>query len=255
METKENTENSKKIKIGIFAQFLTTTSIIFYLLSYLNKNFYLIYSNITMFTFTWYEIYRIITGIFVTDNLFDLAFNIFFIITILNHVENREGTTKTIARFFINVIIIQFLVNIIHIALFYYHPLILSFSLKPMPAISIAFIIRHVLLTDTKYIETYGGYKLNDRWVLVMSIITFLITNLSEFKIESLLSLYYGFLMCKFSKHFDTFMNDERIISFEKNDTYKSIVNLEGWVHIEECYFKIVPASIKEDDIEIIDEI
>ena len=188
MEIKDNQEG-KKIKIGIFSQFLVTTSVIFYLMSYLNKNFYVIYANITMFTFTWFEIYRIVTGIFVTDNLFDLVFNIFFILTIINYVENREGTTKTIARFFINVVILQFIINIIHFAIFYYYPLILSYSLKPLPAISIAFIIRHALLTDTKHFDAYKGIKMNDRWVLVLSLLTFVFTNWSEFKIESLFCL------------------------------------------------------------------
>ena len=79
MEIKDNLDN-RKIKIGILSKFLLGSCIIFYILSFINKNFILIYSNMTMFTIFWLEIYRLITGIFISDNLIELLLNIFIII-------------------------------------------------------------------------------------------------------------------------------------------------------------------------------
>ena len=39
-----------------------------YLNSFMNKNYILIFGNIPMFTFYYFEIFRLITGFFITEN-------------------------------------------------------------------------------------------------------------------------------------------------------------------------------------------
>jgi hypothetical protein len=251
--------NTKNIKIGFLTRVLISLVIVFYLLSNLNKNFNLIYGNITLFTFSFFEIYRMITGIFISDNWVDCLFSIFVLFTILNYTENREGTVKTAIRMLIYTISLQLFVNIAILLMYLFHPIVLSNIVKPLPAIGLSLIIRNILLTDAKHIQIYKNIEFNNRWLLIFTFITFLVVNYNEFKVEALISMPYGFFICKFQNYLDYPIDDEKILHFEKNERFKSIFNMDGWIPIEQQYTQALqqtdtkPIDGTKDDIEIID--
>ena len=96
MENKINTN----LKFGIFSKTLITVLILFYTATFLNKNFNLIYANIPLFSLLKFEVYRIIPGCFISDNIIELIFNIVIVMTIINYYENKEGTIKTFIKNF-----------------------------------------------------------------------------------------------------------------------------------------------------------
>jgi hypothetical protein len=74
--------------------------------------------------------------------------------------------------------------------------------------------------------------------LIIFILLSYFFINMNEFKVEFLFSLYYGFLMCKFTKMLDnSIVDEESILHFEKNEKYKSIFGMNCWVLIEECYF------------------
>jgi hypothetical protein len=244
-----------KIKFALLPRILTGVLIAFYILSMLNKNFNLIYANITLFTLGGFEIFRLLTGIFISENIVDLLFNIFILFTIINFTENKEGTAKTAIRLLCYILGLQLLTNIVIILLYLLHPIILSNMIKPLPAIGISFLIRNILLTDNKQIQIYNNIEFSNRLLCLFTFIVFLVINIHELKAELLVSLLFGFLVCKFKDIADYLIDEERIVLFEKNDTYKFLFSLDGYVLISSDLpvFAQAPQEEVKDDIEVID--
>jgi membrane associated rhomboid family serine protease len=241
---------TKQIKIALLPKILAGLLLVFYLLSHLNKNFNLIYANITLFTLGDLEIFRLITGIFISDNIVDLLFNI-FILTIINYIENKEGTAKTTIRLVYYIITLQIIVHIIVLLVYILHPVILSNVIKPLPALGLSFLVRDILLTDNKQILVYKDVGFSNRLLLLFTFLLFIIINVNEFKIEAIVCVAFGFLICKFQVFANYPINEEKIVLFEKNDSYKSIFNLEGYIAVDQQLQNIHEET--KDDIEIID--
>jgi hypothetical protein len=231
-------EETNKLKLGILSKTLCGFLIIFYIVSYFNKNFNLIYGNITLFILGNFEIYRIITGFFISESLIELILNISVIYTIINYYENYEGTTKFSVKFGINIIAFQLFILAIQIFLYFIYPIIISYYIKPIPALGVAYLVKHVLMTENKEILIYKDNKASNRWLLIIIFLVFIILNLTEFKVEIIVSLYYGFLMCKMSKLLNYNLNEDTVLLFEKNDSYKFLVGLSDWVAIENSLLK-----------------
>jgi hypothetical protein len=244
-------ENSSSsiIKFGIFSKLIFTLVTIFYFSTYLNKNFNLIWGNIPLFSLLRFELFRLIPAIFISDNLFDLFFNYSVVFSIINFYENKEGTIKTFIKFFINACALQIFVLIIYLLMYYLSPVIMSFTIKPLPALGIAMTTKHILTTEEKFINTCFGSNLNNRFLLLFSIIFGLVINYGEFKFEFIISIYFGFLMCKFQKYLNYSPSEEDILHFEKNESYKFFFNLDSWISIEECYFKS-NSNLSHEDLE-----
>ena len=228
-----------KLKVGFSSRLLLSLLSICYFGSFINVNLSLVYSNIPMFTFLKFEVYRLITSLFMSDCLYEYLFNLFVVLTIFNFWENKDGTSKFIIKFVINLLIVQIAMLILYLLLYYFFPIIISYKIKILPSLGIAFLVKHLLLTNTKNVLLYTGKKINDRLLIVLFIVGFLIMNGREFKIEMWISFYYGFLMCKFPKIYDVEMiNEESVLHFEKNENYRFIVNLDSWIPIDENYIK-----------------
>jgi membrane associated rhomboid family serine protease len=240
--------NTKKLKLGIFSKSLIVAYIFFYLVSFANKNFTFVYAQIPLFTIQWLELYRLFTGIFISFNIFDLILNLSVILIVINTYENKEGTIKTLIKFFISAILIQLFVISLYYSIYILSPLILSYAIKPTLAIGIAFITKHILLTDFKHFVFYTNCVGNNRWLAVIYLVMGILFNYGEFKFELLFALYYGFLTCKIPKYFDYSPSEESILHFEKNENYKFFFNMDSWILIEECFFKGVCYS--SDQIE-----
>jgi hypothetical protein len=240
--------HTKKLKLGIFSYSLLILFVFFYLTSFINKNFILIYGQIPLFTIKWLEMYRLLTGIFISYNFFDLLLNLSIIIVVINSHENQEGTTKTFFNFFLSAILIQIIIISLYFSVYFLFPIYLSYSIKPTVAVGLAFITKHMLLNNEKNYVIYPNFTANNRWLAIIFFVLVILLNYREFKFESLFSFYYGFLICKIPKYFNYSPNEETILHFEKNEKYKSIFNLENWVLIEECFFKSV--SYRHTEIE-----
>ena len=247
-------QTQKISKIGIYTRTLLFLITICYIGTYITPTLSLVYSNIPIFTFLKFELYRLITGLLISESLFEYAFNIFIIITIFNYWENKEGTSKFFIKISINMLIIQISMLILYLLLCYFFPIVLSFKIKIVPSLGIAFLVKHMLLTSTKNIAVYRGQVINDRLLIVIYLICFLIMNGKEFKVELWLSFYYGFLMCKFPKIYDVeLISEETILHFEKNENYLFVVGIDSWIPIDESYIK--KSGVNISDIEDIKEI
>ncbi len=86
------------MKMGIFTNFINTLILIFYLGTCINKNLVMIFSNISMFLFSNFDIFRLVSGIFVSENIIEAAMNILISNIIINYYEMKEGTIKTFLK-------------------------------------------------------------------------------------------------------------------------------------------------------------
>ena len=66
----------------------------------LDKSMILIYSNIPFFIVSWGEIWRLLIGPFIPDNIFALILDIVTVLTIINYYENTKGSLKFTILFF-----------------------------------------------------------------------------------------------------------------------------------------------------------
>jgi hypothetical protein len=247
------TLSDKKVKFGIISKINISIVLFYYVATFINKNFVMIFSDIPLFTIFKFEIFRLFSGIHISEGLFECITNLFIIFSVLNHYENKEGTVKTIFSFFINVAILQIFILSIFLCINILYPIILSFKLKPLISIGISFLTKHILETEEKYILTYGNLRFNNRFLLLFFLISGLSLNIAEFKFDYIISIYYGFMICRFKKILSYTPNEEEILHFEKNENYKFFFSLNGWISVEECYFKT--NCINNHDCEINTEI
>ena len=202
-----------------------------YLNSFMNKNYILIFGNIPMFTFYYFEIFRLITGFFITENLFELIFYLFIIFTIFNYWENIEGTFKFTILIIMNLIIVQIVIGFLYILLSVLFPILKSYQIKSLPFLGIAFLVKHLLLTNTKKIYVFPGKEFNDRFLVIIYFFWFLFLNGREFKIELIISFYYGFLMCKYPKMYTLqSLTNETVSMIENSSNMKFISNIDSYI-------------------------
>lgn len=250
MQIKDETD---RIKIGALSHFLIFAFTFFYSATYISKYFTLIYGDVPLFTLFSFELYRLFTGIFVVNSAFELGLNLFTTLTILNYYENKEGTTKFLIKFIVNTIFIQSITLIVYTGLYFVFPIVISYSIKPIPAVGIAFVVKHMLTTEDKNILLYKDSNINDRWLLVLILIWFICTSLDQFRLELIISLYHGYLMCKLSNYLSYSMSDEAVISFEKSESYRYLFNGTGWILIEDSFTRRREVTKSTVDAEVMD--
>ena len=245
----ENFSNGK-MKFGIYSKGIIFILIYCYLISFINKNYNLIFGNIPMFTLYYFELFRIITGFFITENLFELLFNIFIIFTIFNYWENKEGTFKFAILITMNLIIIQIVMGILYIIISIIFPIVQSYQIKSLPFLGIAFLVKHLLLTNTKKIYVFPGKELNDRLLVIIYFFWFLFVNGSEFKLELIISFYYGFLMCKYPKMYTLqSLTDDTVSTIENSNNMKFISNIDSYIMKSLNILPVSNLSINNDEI------
>ena len=222
---------NEKMKFGIFSRGIIFMLIYCYLNSFMNKNYILIFGNIPMFTFYYFEIFRLITGFFITENLFELIFYLFIIFTIFNYWENIEGTFKFTILIIMNLIIVQIVIGFLYILLSVLFPILKSYQIKSLPFLGIAFLVKHLLLTNTKKIYVFPGKEFKDRFLVIIYFFWFLFLNGREFKIELIISFYYGFLMCKYPKMYTLqSLTNETVSMIENSSNMKFISNIDSYI-------------------------
>ena len=194
----DNNEESKiNINHGLFSRLIIHFLFFSYLLSKINFNFRFIFTNIPLFTLYKIEFFRLITNPFICETFYELITSIIMVSTIINNFENKEGTIFVIFKFCYNSIISQILLLVIYYFISYINPITLVYRINSREFLCCAYLVKHLLTTDTKRIlNPYFG-EMNDRFVIVLFLFMYLFLN-KEYRIDNLFCLYYGFLICKY---------------------------------------------------------
>lgn len=93
--------------IPFFNKLLLILTFIFYILNLLIKNISFYFSNIPYFTIFYFQLWRIITTVFISTNLFKLILGLIFWIKYASSLESSIGTIKYMIIFYMNTLFIQ----------------------------------------------------------------------------------------------------------------------------------------------------
>ena len=236
----ENNENSKIcINHGLFSRLIIHFLFLSYLISKISFNFKFIFSNIPLFTIYKVELYRLLINSFICESLYEFITSIIMVSTIINNYENKEGTVLFFFKFYYNSIISQILLLIIYYIISFLNPISLVYRINSREFLCCAYLVKHLLTTDTKKIlNPYFG-ELNDRFVIVLFLFLYLFLN-KEYRIDNIFSLYYGFLICKYSKFFELkFISSKAITYIELSDIGKILKISDHFVSIQNVFINI----------------
>ena len=95
--------------IPIFIKFLTLSSIILYILNLFLPFIAYILSNIPLYSVNYFQVWRLITSVFITTNIYNLILGLLFWVRDAASLETSLGTIKYMLIFFRNSILIQIL--------------------------------------------------------------------------------------------------------------------------------------------------
>ena len=103
--------------IPFFMKFLLVIIFILYISNLLIKNISFYFSNIPYYAISYFQIWRIITTVFIATNLFKLMLGLIFWIKYASSLESSIGTVKYMTIFFMNTLFIQILFCILKFSL------------------------------------------------------------------------------------------------------------------------------------------
>ena len=235
----DNIDSKKYINHGLFSYIFIHFLLLSYLISKINFNFKFIFSNIPLFTIYKLEFYRLLMNPFLCESLYELIESIIMVSTIINNYENKEGTILFFFKFFYNSIISQILLLLIYYLFSLIKPIVLVYRINSREFLCCAYLVKHLLTTDSKKIlNPYLG-ELNDRFVFILFLLIYLFLN-KEYRIDNFICLYYGFLICKYNKFFELeFISSKQIIYIELSDIGKILKIPENFVSIQNISIKI----------------
>lgn len=243
--------NNNHIRLGILSKTMLIFVISLYLLSFFNKNFILIYGNIPFFTISWLELWRLILGPFLQENIFDLILGLTTILTILNFYENTKGSLKFSILFFSHLLLFQLVSILFNYSLSYFYPVMKMNLIKSLSPLGLAFLIQNIIFSNYKHINLIRNNEVNNRFLFLFLLIYMIFFNLKD-KVEIVLSILYGLFICKYRDLF--VLNDEKLLFIEKHENFKLISSLEGklnvlnsgFIHVEDNMFKSIHSPIGE---------
>lgn len=221
--------SSNHIRMGVFSKSILIFTTSLYLLSFLNKNFILIYSNIPYFTVDWYEIWRMIIGPFLPENIYDMILSIITILTIFNFIENTKGTLKFSILILCHLLLFQSISLLLNYSMSYFFPIMKMSILKSLNPIGLSFIIQNIIFSNFKHLNLIRNNEVNNRFLFLFMVIYLITFNLKD-KVEIFLSILYGLFLCKYKDLF--VVNDEKLLFVEKHENYKIISNLDGIFYV-----------------------
>jgi len=235
----DNIDSKKYINHGLFSYIFIHFLLLSYLISKINFNFKFIFSNIPLFTIYKLEFYRLLINPFICESLYELIASIIMVSTIINNYENKEGTILFFFKFIYNSIISQILLLFIYYLFSLIKPVVLVYRINSREFLCCAYLVKHLLTTDSKKIlNPYLG-ELNDRFVFILFLLIYLFLN-KEYRIDNFICLYYGFLICKYNKFFELkFISSKQIIYIELSDIGKILKIPENFVSIQNISIKI----------------
>ena len=224
--------------IGLFCQFLLFMLYLCYFGSFINEHLTLVYSSIPLFIIRQFEVYRLITSLFITDSFLEVVYVTFTILIVINFWENKEGSFKIAFKFFYNAVIFQLILVTLNTILSYIIYSLYAYKIKVLPGIILSFLVKHLLKTNTKCINIYKGEQINDRLITCVSILGFIIACGFKSIYEVIFSLIYGFIMCKYEKicNGDIIFDEEGIIKIEKNKHIKFVYGIDNYISQEKSF-------------------
>ena len=95
--------------IPFFMKLFLLTTLFFYLLNLFIKNISFYFSNIPYYTIFYFQLWRLLTTIFISTNLFKLFLGLFCWFKYASSLETSIGTVKYMAIFVLNTFLIQIL--------------------------------------------------------------------------------------------------------------------------------------------------
>lgn len=234
----ERNAKQKVTIIGLFCQFLLFMLYLCYFGAFINEYLTLVYSSIPLFIIRRFEFYRFITSLFITDSFLEVVYVTFSILTIINFWENKEGSFKIAFKFLYNAIIFQLILVTLNTVLSYIIYSLYASKIKILPGIILSFLVKHLLKTNTKYINIYKGKNINDRLITFVCILGFVITCGFKSIYEITFSLIYGFIMCKYEKLYngEILLNEEKIMKIEKNKNIKFVYGIDSYISQEKSF-------------------
>ena len=258
-----DTEQDSKIYInhGLFSRLIIHFLFFSYLISKINFNFIFIFSNIPLFTIYKLEIHRLLINPFICESLYELITSVFMVSTIINNYENKEGTILFFFKFCYNSFIAQFILLFLYYIFSFINPIMMIYRINLREFLCTAYLVKHLLTTDTKKIlNPYLG-ELNDRFVIVLFLLIYLFLN-KEYRIDNVLCLFYGFFMCKYNKFFELeLLSSKYITNIELSDIGKILKLSDYFVSIQNTYIKInnnstitLNGAAKNENMDINDE-
>ena len=258
-----DTEQDSKIYInhGLFSRLIIHFLFFSYLISKINFNFIFIFSNIPFFTIYKLEIHRLLINPFICESLYELITSVFMVSTIINNYENKEGTILFFFKFCYNSFIAQFILLFLYYIFSFINPIMMIYRINLREFLCTAYLVKHLLTTDTKKIlNPYLG-ELNDRLAIVLFLLIYLFLN-KEYRIDNVLCLFYGFFMCKYNKFFELeLLSSKYITNIELSDIGKILKLSDYFVSIQNTYIKInsnstitLNGAAKNENIDINDE-
>ena len=258
-----DTEPDSKIYInhGLFSRLIIHFLFFSYLISKINFNFIFIFSNIPLFTIYKLEIHRLLINPFICESLYELITSVFMVSTIINNYENKEGTILFFFKFCYNSFIAQFILLFLYYIFSFIKPIMMIYRINLREFLCTAYLVKHLLTTDTKKIlNPYLG-ELNDRFAIVLFLLIYLFLN-KEYRIDNVLCLFYGFFMCKYNKFFELeLLSSKYINNIELSDIGKILKLSDYFVSIQNTYIKInnnstitLNGAAKNENIDINDE-
>ena len=258
-----DTEQDSKIYInhGLFSRLIIHFLFFSYLISKINFNFIFIFSNIPLFTIYKLEVHRLLINPFICESLYELITSVFMVSTIINNYENKEGTILFFFKFCYNSFIAQIILLFLYYIFSFIKPVMMIYRINLREFLCTAYLVKHLLTTDTKKIlNPYLG-ELNDRFVIVLFLLIYLFLN-KEYRIDNVLCLFYGFFMCKYNKFFELeLLSSKYINNIELSDIGKILKLSDHFVSIQNTYIKInnnptitLNGAAKNENIDINDE-
>ena len=258
-----DTEQDSKIYInhGLFSRLIIHLLFFSYLISKINFNFIFIFSNIPLFTIYKLEIHRLLINPFICESLYELITSVFMVSTIINNYENKEGTILFFFKFCYNSFIAQIILLFLYYIFSFIKPIMMIYRINLREFLCTAYLVKHLLTTDTKKIlNPYLG-ELNDRFAIVLFLLIYLFLN-KEYRIDNVLCLFYGFFMCKYNKFFELeLLSSKYITNIELSDIGKILKLSDYFVSIQNTYIKInnnptitLNGAAKNENIDINDE-
>ena len=258
-----DTEQESKIYInhGLFSRLIIHFLFFSYLISKINFNFIFIFSNIPLFTIYKLEIHRLLINPFICESLYELITSVFMVSTIINNYENKEGTILFFFKFCYNSFIAQIILLFLYFIFSFIKPIMMIYRINLREFLCTAYLVKHLLTTDTKKIfNPYLG-ELNDRFVIVLFLLIYLFLN-KEYRIDNVLCLFYGFFMCKYNKFFELeLLSSKYLNNIELSDIGKILKLSDYFVSIQNTYIKInnnptitLNGAAKNENIDINDE-
>ena len=159
--------------------------------------------------------------------------------TIINNFENKEGTILFFFKFCYNSVISQILLLFIYFILSFINSITLVYRINSREFLCCAYLVKHLLTTNSKKISNPYFGELNDRLVIVLFLLLYLFLN-NEYRIDNIFCLYYGFLVCKYNKFFELeFISSKHITNIEFSDIGKILKISDYFVSIQNVFLKI----------------